>query len=92
LLDSGGTISGNIAYHGGPYHVYGYGFNYNPNIGRLTGFWENGTAFTIDMNPLIVDDPQYGTTWSHITLHEIPEPATLLLLGLGAVMVRRKRS
>lgn len=33
----------------------------------------------------------YGdSTGSHGFLYAIPEPATLLLLGLGAAMVRRK--
>ena len=87
----GGTVSGNIAAHGGYYHVYGYDFDYNPDIGRLTGLWENGTPFSINMNPLSSDQPNYQAVWSAVTLHEIPEPATLLLLGLGGLMLRRKR-
>ena len=86
----GGTVSGNIAAHGGSYHVYGYDFNYNPDIGRLTGFWEDDTSFTINMNPMS-DPPNYQAVWGAVTLHEIPEPAALLLLGLGGLALRRKR-
>jgi hypothetical protein len=67
-------------------NVYGYGFVYDPTTGsfdggQLTGFWLEGTPFTIDL---------YGTeTYSHINL--IPEPTTLLLFGFGFLALRRKR-
>jgi hypothetical protein len=35
-----------------------------------------------------------GTHWAHlyeIEVYEVPEPCTLLLLGLGAVMLRRRQ-
>jgi len=67
-------------------NVYGYGFNYDPTAGnfdggQLTGFWLDDTSFTIDL---------YGTeTYSHINL--IPEPTSLILLGLGSLVLIRKR-
>lgn len=67
-------------------NIYGYDFNYDLtggalDGGQLTGFWLEGTAFTIDL---------YGTeTYSHINF--IPEPTSLVLLILGALLLKRKR-
>ncbi len=71
--------------------IYGYGFEYDPLAGdyrggQLTGFWLDDTPFSID---LYYEDEPSGPlidTWSHIML--IPEPATILLLGLGAIDIR----
>jgi len=74
--------------------IYGYGFQYNPLAGdyrggQLTGFWLDDTPFSIDLfgNP---GGPYGGPidTYSHIVL--IPEPATVLLLGLGVLMLKKR--
>jgi hypothetical protein len=78
--------------------IYGYDLIYNPQNhydrtrqvweGLLMGFWQNRAPFSI-------------TTWdqetyNHIVLHDLgplpsaPEPGTLLLLGLGGVLLRRR--
>jgi hypothetical protein len=70
-------------------NIYGYDFQYNPLAGdyrggQLTGFWMDDTPFSID---LYYDDTPGGVpvdTYAHIVL--IPEPATLLLLGLGVLL------
>jgi hypothetical protein len=73
-------------------HVYGYGFDYDPlagirNGGLLTGFWSGGQTFSLNL----LDNLETGTiTYEHIVLHEIPEPATLLLLGVGGLLIRKK--
>ncbi|HUW18271.1 MAG TPA: hypothetical protein VMW16_03130 [Sedimentisphaerales bacterium] len=78
----GGTVTNYLnAWDSATVNVYGYGFNYSPsggswNGGQLTGFWLDGTPFTIDLY-----DAQ---TYSHINL--IPEPATILFLGLGGLV------
>ncbi len=80
-------------------NIYGYDLSYNPNFdydgtreiweGLLTGYWQNRVSFNI-------------TTWDESTynqfvLHDlgplpsVPEPCTLLLLGLGALVLRRRR-
>jgi len=72
-------------------NIYGYGFNYDPdaggsNGGQLTGFWMDDTPFSIDF----LDNIEVGSTYyEHVVL--IPEPATFLLLGLGAVMLRKRK-
>jgi hypothetical protein len=77
-----------------PIHVYGYDFQYidNPgpiglNGGQLVGYWEDHSPFSIEC----YDSTGNSTYYDHVILHEIPDPATLLLLALGAVLVRRKR-
>jgi hypothetical protein len=92
----GGTISNYLLAYGDEsltVNIYGYGFDYNPLAGdyrggQLTGFWVDDTPFSID---LYYDDTPGGPvidTWSHITL--IPEPATILLFGLGIVLLRKR--
>ena len=76
---------------GGPFDIYGYDFNYSSATGLLTGFWEDGSDLSVQMTPLKVDVPDYSAVWAGVTLHEIPEPATLLLLGFGGLMVRRRK-
>jgi len=83
----GGLITESLgARHDAVVNIYGYDFNYDPmggplDGGQLTGFWLDSTAFIIDL---------YGTeTYSHINL--IPEPSSLMLFALGALLVRRKK-
>ena len=57
-------------------------------IGGITGLWESGTAFTIDF----IDKTYlgYDPVWMNINIIEIPEPATLLLITLGAALIRKR--
>ena len=80
-------------------NIFGYQLEYEPFYhydgtrqeweGLLTGYWENESSFNI-------------TTWDQGTYDQIvlydlgpmpsaPEPATLLLLGLGALALRKRR-
>ena len=66
-------------------NIYGYGFNNDPFPGSpLTGFWADDTAFSIDL----VDDTI--STYDQIVFHEIPEPTTMALLGLGICLIRKR--
>ena len=66
-------------------HIYGYGFNNDPFPGSpLTGFWADDTAFSINL----VDDTI--STYDQIVFHEIPEPVSIMLFGLGGLLLRKK--
>lgn len=72
-------------------NIYGYDFDYDPdaggwNGGQLTGLWMDATPLTIDFLDNIAVDSTY---YDHVNL--VPEPTTLLLLTLGAVMLRKRR-
>jgi hypothetical protein len=45
----------------------------------------------VDMDPSEADDFQLDTLEDSITISQVPEPATLALLGLGALVLRRKK-
>jgi hypothetical protein len=69
-------------------NIYGYGFQYDPyggsqNGGQLAGFWLDDTGFTIDF---LDSSPVDSTYYDHVYL--VPEPTTLVLLGLGALVLR----
>ena len=67
-------------------NIYGYGFNNDPFIGSpLTGFWADATPFSINLVDSAI------STYDQIVFHEIPEPATLLLFGLGGLALRKRR-
>ena len=52
----------------------------------ITGLWENGEEFTITF----VNDHLniFPDTWTHIDV--IPEPVTMLMLGLGTLLLKRR--
>ena len=55
-------------------------------VSGITGVWHNGTDFEIEfVNPGSI----FPDTWNFV--HVIPEPATLLLLGFGGLLLRRWR-
>ena len=61
-------------------------YDFNPTggafgVGLLTGTWNSNNAFSIDLR---TED-----TINHINI--IPEPATLILLALGAIGSRRRK-
>ena len=67
---SGGQIAGMGIFapaKDGAVNIYGYGFEYYPlpdkNDGRLTGFWQDGTPFSIEFRP---------DAYQLVTLYEIP--------------------
>lgn len=84
----GGQIFGSLtAYNSAAWvHIYGHGFNNDPFGGSpLTGFWMDDTPFSINLVDSTI------STFDQIIFHETPEPGTLILLGLGAITLRRRK-
>ena len=54
---------------------------YGERQGILTGVLQHGTEISIDLR---------NTQNAGITFVEIPEPCTLLLLGLGGLLIRKR--
>jgi PEP-CTERM motif len=52
----------------------------------ITGLWMDGTDFNIQL----INNSEYNDTWENINVI-VPEPATLILMGIGGLLVRRKR-
>jgi len=70
---------------GATINVYGYDFNYDSTGGTygggiLTGYLSDGNPFSIDQ----VNEMEYTS------FNLIPEPTTLLLLGLGGLFLRKR--
>jgi hypothetical protein len=80
-----GTISGTAQ---NSINIYGYNLIFtltSYSSGDLTGVWANGTSFALHLRN---SAPATGIT----ALHEIPEPATVFLLGFGMFFAQRKSS
>ena len=60
-------------------------YSYNTPTNLLTGYWLDGTDFSIQL----IDVNGYSPAIENIQF--IPEPATLILLGLGGLLLRRKK-
>ncbi len=89
----GSTINGYLL-ASSQVNIYGNSFNYDPlagayDGGQLTGFWLNGTAFSIDIKNYGGGDLPVGITYDNLNL--IPEPASMVLLGLGGLLLRRRK-
>jgi hypothetical protein len=84
---SGGFLSDSLYLdHMSIANIYGHNLaktNYGGlyNVGQVSGVWETGTSFTIDLSG--------SETYSHINL--IPEPMTFLLIGFGVFLARKRK-
>ncbi len=68
--------------------IFGYDFSYE-NIGGqsyLNGKWEDSTPFSIKIDNWF----QPFSTADYINLHIVPEPCSLILLGLGGLILRKR--
>ena len=76
----GGDITTFNMFESSIVNVYGYEFNFDGM--NLTGFWQGGEAFSINW---------YAEDNDNLNLITIPEPATMLLLGSGGFLLRKKK-
>jgi len=60
---------------------------YNPITKILTGTWEQGNLFNIQL----IDNVGYVPTFDNIKFFIIPEPMTVLILGFGLILLRSNK-
>jgi len=60
------------------------------DIKGIAGLWEDDSSFDIEF--LDKEHLGYDPVWENINIVEIPEPATLVLFGIGGLLLRRKKS
>ena len=65
-------------------------YKYNPATMRITGTWEDYTTFNIKLLDQS-SDPRFDPAIDNIKFTIIPEPASLILLALGGLVLRRKK-
>jgi hypothetical protein len=81
----GGTINLHLQGEGSvTVNIYGYNFDVmdEPAGHTLSGYWGDGSEFSMYLR---------GATYEQVSLHVIPEPATLTLFGAGFLLVRRRK-
>ena len=82
----GGLVTRGLnAWDFGVVNIYGYdlvkaGSGGHYGCGQVYGFFMDDSTFTIDFST--------QETYSHVNL--VPEPSSLILLGLGGLMIKRK--
>lgn len=64
---------------------------YNETTDVLTGLWGNGDPFSIYLSDVPAVSYGYSPAIDNIQFELIPEPATLALLGLGGLLIRRRK-
>jgi hypothetical protein len=73
------------AYDPGLINIYGYNLNFNQSGGKygdglLTGFWQDGTPFSLNY----FDAELFDLTYQNVVLHEVvPIPSAVILGSLG---------
>jgi len=65
--------------------LYCLEYDYDSNNNLLTGLWGDSTPFSVQL-----DDIGTIPTYQQIEFHIIPEPASIMLLGLGGLWLRKK--
>jgi len=68
------------------FHIYGYDLTLAEYVSSafLSGFWADGTAFDLTLR-------RTNLFGDHYVLHEIPEPAVGTFLGIGFLLLRRRK-
>ena len=61
-------------------------YEHSRSTNMLTGLWEDDTVFSIQL----VDQDGFHPAISNIEFTIVPEPATLFMLGLGGVFLRKR--
>ncbi len=85
----GGSIESIVSQSDQAVHIYGLEFQWTPDEGNplrgiLTGSWEDGSQFSIDLRDC---SPSTG----EVVLHQIPEPISILLFGMGGLFLRKQK-